>query len=603
VLVTSFTKHRRAATFGALAVLGLVLGLGAGFATYFGLGSERIRHYTVDVAVQEDGTALVRETIDYDFGNNDRHGILRNFPGYGVQGGDEEEVVSDVDVRSASAPAEFELTDDLYAEIRVGDPSTEVNGLHRYVLEYTITGAVQGDRFGIDMIGTGWEVPIDEAELRITGPERLADVGCYRGGAGGVTPCETVGRDGDAVTAHVEGLDEAQGVTIDGTLSGALTGPIRTALPDDVELTDSQSYWPTVWLVLAFGTGGYLLGIVPVMFWTRRAGRDRAWAGGGIEAVFGGPGQGSAPIADATAERQVTMQFEPPRDLTPAQGGVLLTEKVERHHQVAWLTQQSLDGWFAISTGGKRLRWTASEEQWDEAPAPVRKMFDNRRQGVKLGKYDRRFAEGFAMVAKELKDWRNTSELWDHAAEKRNRHVARWVQGVSIVAVLGGAVALFLTASLPVTAYLVAALAAFFAGVGAGVLTNGAELSVRTPEGFAKRQLVEGFRRFFAASEGRHAREAADRGELRLYSAWAVALGELDHWNQAMTQASLPPSTSGVAETTAFLALGAGVQTATAAPSSGSSSSSSSDSGYSGGGYSGGGDVGGGAGGGGGGSW
>lgn len=177
------------------------------------------------------------------------------------------------------------------------------------------------------------------------------------------------------------------------------------------------------------------------------------------------------------------------------------------------------------------------------------------------------------------------------------------MQGVAIAAVLGGAVALFLTASQPVTAYLVAAAAAFFAGAGASVLTSGGELPVRTPEGFAKRQLVEGFLRFFAASEGRHARAAADRGELRLYSAWAVALGELDHWNKAMTEASLPPSTEGVAETTAFLALGAGVQTATSAPSSGSSSSSSSDGGYSGGGYSGGGDVGGGAGGGGGGSW
>lgn len=104
MLVTSFTKHRRVATFGAIA-------------------------------------ALVRETIDYDFGNNDRHGILRNFPGYGIEGGDEQEVVSDVRVRSASAPAEFELTDDPHAEIKVDDPRTEVSGPHRYVLEYTITGA------------------------------------------------------------------------------------------------------------------------------------------------------------------------------------------------------------------------------------------------------------------------------------------------------------------------------------------------------------------------------------------------------------------------------------------------------------------------------
>ena len=77
---------------------------------------------------------------------------------------------------------------------------------------------------------------------------------------------------------------------------------------------------------------------------------------------------------------------------------------------------------------------------------------------------------------------------------------------------------------------------------------NADELPIRTPEGFARRQQVEGFRRFFVASEGRHAREAAERGELRLYSAWAVALGELDRWNKAMAATALPTETSGVAE-------------------------------------------------------
>jgi uncharacterized membrane protein YgcG len=603
VLVTSFTKRRRSVAIGATAGIGLVLGLVAGFATYFGLSSERIRHYSVDVAVQADGSALVRETIDYDFGNNGRHGILRDFPGYGIPGGDEQDVVSDVRVRSASAPAEFELTDDVYAEIRVGDPVTEVSGLHRYVLEYRITGATSGDRFGFDMIGTGWDVPIDEADLRVTAPDRLTGVGCYRGSASSETPCETLGGDGDVVTAHVGDLDEGQGVTIDGTLSGALSGPVRTALPDDVELTGGRSYWTVIWWVLGIGGAAFVLGTVPPLLWARRRGRDRAWAGGGVDAVFGGPGMAAAPIDDMTAERQVTMQFEPPRDLTPAQGGVLLHEKAEKHHQVAWLTQQALDGWFAIENDGKRLRWTAADDRWSSAPAPLRTMF-NRRAKVSLGKYDRRFAEGFAMVARELKEWRDTCELWDHAAETRNRRVASWVQTLAVLAAIAGVIGLFWTATSGTTAlYAVAAGAGFLVGAGVSMSVNAGELPIRTPEGFARRQLVEGFRRFFAASEGKHARAAAERGELRLYSAWAVALGELDRWNAAMSEASLPPSTSGVLETAGFVALTSTVSTATTAPASSSSSGSSSGGGYSGGGYSGGGSVGGGGGGGGGGSW
>jgi uncharacterized membrane protein YgcG len=598
VLVTSFTRKRRGATIGSIVFVGLLLAVAAGFIAYWGLGSERIRHYDVDIAVQEDGTALVRETIDYDFGNNDRHGIFRNFPGYALEG---DQRVSDVRVRSASAPDDVELTDSGQAVIRVGNPDETVSGRHRYVLEYRITGAVSGDRLAYDAVGTGWDVPIESVDIRLTAPYRLAGVGCFLGYESSASRCETLGGSGDAVTAHVDGLDERQGVTIDGDRGGALTGPARTALPADVALTAGQSYWVVVWLVLVFGAVGFVVGTLPPALWARRAGRDRAWGGGGIDAVFGGPGLESRPITDLVAERQVTIQFEPPRDLTPAQGGVLLAEKVEKHHQVAWLTQQSLDGWFAIENDGKRLRWTAPDDRWASAPPALQKMF-NRRHKVKLGSYDQRFAVGYRMVADELTVWRQNCELWDHDAERRNRRVSSWVKVLAVLGVLAGAVLLFVTVSpTPAIAYLVAAGSGFFAGMGTSMAMNADELPIRTPEGFARRQLVEGFRRFFVASEGQHARAAAERGELRLYSAWAVALGELNRWNKAMAAAALPPETSGVAETASFMALSSTVHTATTAPSS--SGGGGGDSSSSGGGYSGGGDVGGGGGGGGGGSW
>jgi uncharacterized membrane protein YgcG len=614
-LVTSYTRKRRVATFGVVVFIGLVLAVSGGLVAYWSLHTERIRHYGVDIAVQEDGTALVRETVDYDFGANDRHGITRDFPGYALPGTEPAgaatgaATVTDVRVRSATAPDDVALSDDVHVVIRVGDPDRTVSGLHRYVLEYRITGVVSGDRLAYDAIGTGWSVPIDAADIRLTAPYRLSGVGCFQGFESGDTPC-VASSGGDAVTTHVAGLEERQGVTLDGDRAGALSGPARTALPDDVDLSGGDSgrpYTRTLWLVLGAGGAGFVVGAVPAALWARRAGRDRAWAGGGIDAVFGGPGLESAPITDLDAERQVTIQFEPPRDLTPAQGGVLLSEQVSRDHQVAWLTQQSIDGWFRIENDGKRLRWTAPEDRWASAPTPLQKMF-NRRAKIKLGRYDQRFAVGFRMVADELKDWRRTCELWDHDAERRNNRVSSLVKTLSVVAVLAGAVALFMTASAePDLAYLTAAVSALFAGAGVSMAMSARELPIRTPEGFARRQLVEGFRRFFVASEGQHARAAAERDELRLYSAWAVALGELDHWHKAVAAAQLPPDTSGVSDTVGFVALSSTVQTATSAPSSGSSGGSSGGSssggGYSGGGYSGGGDVGGGGGGGGGGSW
>jgi uncharacterized membrane protein len=102
---------------------------------------------------------------------------------------------------------------------------------------------------------------------------------------------------------------------------------------------------------------------------------------------------------------------------------------------------------------------------------------------------------------------------------------------------------------------------------------------------------VESFRRFLAASEARHADEAAKRGVLREYTAWAVAVGEVDRWSRAVAASSAARDPA-VAQ---YAVIGPSLSSATAATSTAPSSS--------GGGGGGGGGVGGGAGGGGGGSW
>jgi uncharacterized membrane protein len=55
----------------------------------------------------------------------------------------------------------------------------------------------------------------------------------------------------------------------------------------------------------------------------------------------------------------------------------------------------------------------------------------------------------------------------------------------------------------------------------------------RTAAGSAVFLSTESFRRFLAASEGRHVQEALDRGVLREYTAWAAALGEAEAWERA----------------------------------------------------------------------
>jgi len=117
---------------------------------------------------------------------------------------------------------------------------------------------------------------------------------------------------------------------------------------------------------------------------------------------------------------------------------------------------------------------------------------------------------------------------------------------------------------------------------------------VRTPKGSGLWVRVESFRRFLHESEAEHAVEAAKRGVLRQYSAWAIALDEMSHWSKAIEAAGNQISdVDRVGFHDAYLVpvLMHGAQSASVAPSR---------SGVGGGG---GGGVGGGFGGGGGGSW
>jgi uncharacterized membrane protein YgcG len=191
-----------------------------------------------------------------------------------------------------------------------------------------------------------------------------------------------------------------------------------------------------------------------------------------------------------------------------------------------------------------------------------------------------------------FEQWRRASGLQDAHAER----LAKVVRPAGVVLAALSAFGLFafaaLQATIPVGALVGTALAALGFGLGLALFVRAWELHVRTPAGSALWLRVESFRRFLANSEGHHAAEAAQRGVLREYTAWAVAVGEVDHWSRAVAEAGLPPNTSGLS--TALIAtslMSSTSHTATApAPSGG------------GGGFGGGG-VGGGGGGGGGGSW
>src|SRR5690606_20042997 len=186
---------------------------------------------------------------------------------------------------------------------------------------------------------------------------------------------------------------------------------------------------------------------------------------------------------------------------------------------------------------------------------------------LEMGSYDKDFADGWRLLGERLTEWRHTCGLWDPAGDARK--VVVRVLGIvaAVVGALAAAGGGALASRFGPGWLVLAAGGGLLAGGGLAAALTAWELHVRTAAGSALWLRIESFRRFLAASEAYHAEEAARRGVLREYTAWAVAVGEIDRWQRAVTAAALPPDVAGVGYVTMAPVLMASATSTATAPS------------------------------------
>ncbi|MET0903156.1 MAG: DUF2207 domain-containing protein [Acidimicrobiales bacterium] len=548
---------------------------------------ERIPQIWVGAELSAEGGTQVTEAIDYDFGLIPKHGIFRTIPGLALD--------SVVTVASATAPDDIAAFTPVYVggepgmEVKVGDPNTTINGRHRYLLDYELPRAVlldPSDTLAWDAVGTKWTVTIQRAEVHIVAPWELLDATCHVGAEGATGGCELREVEPGHLVTEVEDLDPGEGVTVRAERGEALAATPNVPAPPVTAPPD-----PGIGLLLpavaaaAAGLGGALTTSSLV----RRSGRERVGTGGVSDAAFAGSGapSGEVRLDEADLAEMATTEFAPPTELTPAQGGLLHAEVVRPAHKVAWLIQAAIDGEIELVEEGKDVRLVRKGGM----SGPLATAFGGRDE-VELGSYDSTFARGWGQIDDQLKAWSLTSGLWDPLADRRKTSI-RVLGGLAMVA---GAIVSFFggfaTSRWGEGWLVVIVIGALLGGGGFAALLRGWELRVRTPYGSGLWLRVESFRRFLHESETFHAEEAAKRGVLREYTAWAVALDEIDRWERAVTTSTTIPEDAGLRYVHMAPILFRSTASASTAPSSSGSGSGG-----------GGGSVGGGGGGGGGGSW
>ncbi|MFH0852381.1 MAG: DUF2207 domain-containing protein [bacterium] len=271
---------------------------------------EKIDSFDVTIKINSGATINVSERIQYDFGDLQKHGIFRAIPiKYEARGGNFNLRISDISVADENGnPYKFQIsypTSDI--QIKIGDADQFVSGQKIYVINYTIGRAINyfsdHDELYWNATGNEWQVPIEKSSAKIILPSPIEqgklDAICFAGALGSNQPCTNYAfkNAGSGLASEIDFsqllLTPGQGLTIAVSVpKGVIAKP--STLQNILETIKDN------WIVFL----PFLTFFIMLYLWYTR-GRDPK-------------GRGT-----------VIAQYEAPDNLTPAQIGTLIDEKVD----------------------------------------------------------------------------------------------------------------------------------------------------------------------------------------------------------------------------------------------------------------------------------
>jgi len=231
-------------------------------------------------------------------------------------------------------------------EIRIGDAERTVSGVQTYVLRYRVRRAVDfhpdHDELYWNATGDEWAVPIAAARVRVDLPQAVPDedvsVAVYTGARGAREQAATARyTPGVLEVETTHPLAEWSGLTFAiGWPKGIVAPPSTASKVADFLRLNAALFLP-----------------LPVGWWVWRRWRTRG--------------------RDPRTGRVVTVQYEPPPGLVPAQVGTLVDERVDMRDLTAAVVDLAIRGHLRIESDESRLLGIFPRQEFTlvRLPGPV----------------------------------------------------------------------------------------------------------------------------------------------------------------------------------------------------------------------------------------
>jgi len=525
-----------------------------------GDAGERVVSFDSAAEIEANGTLHVTETITYQF-DAPHHGIVRSIitrQRYD-DGHDRLYPLRVISVASPDgAPTAYVVEAAGSAQdIRIGDPTREVDGRHTYVLVYELRGLLNQQRDHVELYwnATGFEtgVPTDTVHVAISGPAPIGATACYAGTSGSRNSCTRNEVVGGRAEYGAGPLGPNQGLTAVAALpSGSVTPPPAPILVSDRSLSWGFQGSPVRWAVSAAALVVAALGIGALAV---RRGRDRQAAGNAVDIAFADDSAQEVP-RPLRDRRTVPVQFEPPGGLTPGLFGTLIDEKADVRDVSATIVDLAVRGYLRIEEIATSGHATARAADYrlvalrepdarllDYESILLRHLFATG-SSVELSDLRTTFHEQISEVRDSMYD-EVVKQGWYRVRPDRTRRM--WV----------GIGALALAASAALTALLAATIRWGLLGLGlvaasVGLVVAAHWMPARTAKGSGYVVRALGFRRFIDESEGYRAQFAERAGLFTEYLPYAIAAGRTQKWSKAFAGLAVPAPTWYVGSTPFF---------------------------------------------------
>ncbi len=297
---------------------------------------EKISNYQVDIQLDKEASLLVSEKIDYDFDDEQRHGIFRQIPTY--YKGETEDFSTSIDNISVTDEQgeAYKYTSEQegdYLVLRIGDAKQYVSGQKIYVINYRVQGAIlffdTYDELYWNAIGTDWPVAIEQAQATLSLPATASSTQsifkCWSGAHGSNTTCQNLSLDTNTegiagLSVKQSDLSAHQALTILAQLpKGLLDEAAVKNLAATKEAALAKRMWGSPWFLL------WPILVFSLMYsWWSKKGRDPKGRG------------------------NIIAEYDVPHDLRPAEVGAIVCENFNNTFLTAEIIYLASHGYLKI---------------------------------------------------------------------------------------------------------------------------------------------------------------------------------------------------------------------------------------------------------------